>query len=114
MLSILNLSVIFISDHQFEYEKTSLGYIHFARRELDTGAGRIAQWVKLLATIPADMSLIPRTHTEERNPELMWKERTESCKLSSDLHKTTHAHTHTCLCRISHVCSFLSKREAFF
>lgn len=48
-----------------------------------TGASEVAQWVKVIAAKPGDLSLVRRTHMMEENQFPF-----------SDLHMHTHAHTH--------------------
>ena len=65
--------------------------------------------IKVLAAKSSNLSWIPRTHLGK-------KERTNSHKLSSDLHTTTmvcththtHTHTHTYTCILTQICLFVS------
>lgn len=54
----------------------------------------MARQAKVLAAKPDDLSLVPRTP--------WWKERTSSCRVSSDLHLHTLHGTHTYTCPLIH------------
>lgn len=75
----------------------------------NTGVSEMVQQLKVLPTKPEDVSFILESTWQ--------KERTDSCKLSYDLHTcimewlcTYSSHTHTCMLECLHVCTHVQAR----